>query len=80
MSTEFPNGVQWYTTAEFRLTVHFPEDKVKCRYCEFCRSEGELKRFWCRLANNMLYAPDVPGLPEWCPIGLTGEWTVPEGG
>lgn len=80
MASEFPNGVAYFTMAEIRLDLSFPEDKVKCHYCPFCRSEGDLNRFWCRLTNNMIYNPFAPALPEFCPAELTGEirGTVPK--
>lgn len=75
MAEEFKCGVAYFTNATATLTVHFPEDKVNCHYCPFCRSEGDLKRFWCRLTSNMIYNPFFPGLPEGCPFELTGEIT-----
>lgn len=73
MSSEFPRGVTYFTEGVLSLKVYFPENKVKCHYCPFCRSEGDLKRFWCRLTNDMIYVPFAPELPEFCPIELTGE-------
>lgn len=66
MSQEFPNGVSYFTDGEISLTVHFPEDKVKCHYCPFCRSENDLNRYWCRLTNKMIYNPYTLGLPDGC--------------
>ena len=37
-------------------------------YCPFCRAEKELGRYWCRLTNDMLYCPEMKGLPECCPL------------
>ena len=73
MTNDFKSGVPYFTMAEIRVEVAFPEDKVKCRYCPFCRSESDLGRFWCRIMNIMLYNPDYPELPEGCPPTLTGE-------
>ena len=80
MTNDFKSGVPYFTMAEIRVEVAFPEDKVKCRYCPFCRSESDLGRFWCRITNMMLYNPDYPELPEGCPAKLTGEihGTVPK--
>lgn len=75
MASDFPQGVTYFTNGEIRLVVHFPENKVMCRYCPFCRSEGDLGRFWCRLNNNMIYNPNVPELPEHCLVEITGEIT-----
>lgn len=64
---EFDRGVTYFTTGTACFKVHFPEDKVLCRYCQFCRSEETLKRFWCRLTNEMIYNP-YAGLGQKCPI------------
>ncbi|MFR2018942.1 MAG: hypothetical protein ACLS27_10020 [Eubacterium sp.] len=69
--TRVPNRVSYFTDGEISLTVHFPEDKVKCHYCPFCRSESDLNRYWCRLTNKMIYNPYILGLPDSCPIEFT---------
>ena len=63
----FDNGVSFYTKGIIRLSVNFPENEVKCQYCKFCRPEGELKRFWCRLTNEMIINPYY-GIGKECPI------------
>ena len=73
MANEFKNGVLWFTKGTANIQVNFPEDKVMCQYCPFCRSENDLKRFWCRLTNTMIYNPFIPELPENCPVEFTGE-------
>lgn len=63
----FKDGVRYYTTGKAIVPVHFPEDQVICRWCPFCRSEQDLNRYWCRLTNSMIYAPNECILPD-CPI------------
>ena len=77
---DFESGIQWFTKGTVK--VYFPEDKIKCQYCQFCRAESELKRFWCRLAGQMIYNPFCAERPEYCPIEITGEivGTRKEGG
>jgi hypothetical protein len=53
--------------------VYFPENKIKCQHCIFCRADGNLSRFWCALNNTQIYNPFIDGLPDICPIKLTGE-------
>lgn len=65
----FDKGVKWYTSGIAHVSVHFPEDAVCCKYCSFCRAESELGRYWCRLLNSMVYAPNS-GVLENCPIVL----------
>lgn len=70
--SDFKDGVQWFTVGEAHFNVFFPEDKIRCQYCPFCRSESDLNRFWCRLTNSMIYNPYLDP-PDTCPIEFTGE-------
>lgn len=67
----FPGGISYYTEGIAYIPVYFPEDKVKCQYCPFCRSEKELERWWCRLNNEMLYDP-FSGIGDKCPMVFGG--------
>ncbi len=69
----FDRGVSYYTKGQAVIHINFPENDVCCRWCPFCRSEGDLKRYWCRLTNAMLYNPEYPQLPEECPIKFKEE-------
>lgn len=66
----FEKGVSYYTRGIAYVTVSFPEDAVCCGYCSFCRPEPELKRFWCRLTNEMLINPFAPERGTRCPVVL----------
>ena len=66
--SKFENGVSFYTKAKINKTVAFPENEVCCQYCEFCRAEKEIGRYWCRLTNDMLYNPQARVLPRNCPL------------
>ena len=65
---QFESGIGYYTKMRADSMVAFPEDCVCCRYCAFGRAEKELGRYWCRLTNDMLYCPEMKGLPEGCPL------------
>jgi len=73
MSKDFSRGVTYFVKGIAHVAVSFPEGVIKCHYCPYCRPEKDLERFWCRLTNTMLYNPFVEGLPEGCPIEITGE-------
>lgn len=70
MTGKFENGVSYFTKGVAEITVNFPEDFVSCQFCPFCRGESDLKRYWCRLTNNMIYSPFGVGLPDGCPIEI----------
>lgn len=70
---QFENGVKWFVKGKACIDIFFPEGEIRCQYCPFCRAENDLKRFWCRLTNAMIYNPFTPELPEICPIEFTGE-------
>lgn len=65
---KFENGVGWYTHAKIGTIINFPEDNICCQYCQFCRAEKELGRYWCRLTNDMIYCPESRVLPDTCPL------------
>lgn len=67
------NGVDYYLIGKIETEVYFPDGEQKCQYCKFCRAEGDLKRFWCRMTDKMIYNPFAVGLPEFCPAQITGE-------
>lgn len=72
MKQEFESGVRYYTTGIAQVKINFPEGEVCCRWCPFCRSEESLKRYWCRLTNEMIYNP-YAGIGECCPVEFEGK-------
>ena len=64
----FDKGIAYYTEGEAKIKIYFPEDVVCCHYCPHCRCEQELKRYWCRLTNEMIYDPFSPYRGKKCPI------------
>lgn len=71
MADNFKNGVRWYT--RFTVDVFFPENKVSCRNCIFLCNDYGLNRCRCRMTERIVYAPDYPELPDFCPLQTTGE-------
>ena len=69
----FDSGVSFYSMGRAVINIAFPEDDICCARCPFCRSETDLKRYWCRLTNKMLYNPFPEGLPDGCPIIIEEE-------
>lgn len=67
--SRFERGILYYTSGTAHIRVHFPEDRVCCRYCPYCRPEAEMNRYWCRLTNEMIYSIDN-GVGANCPIEL----------
>lgn len=72
MAGKFENGVKYYTPGIVKLKIHFPENEISCNWCPFCRAEDALKRYWCRLTNEMIYNP-YSGLADGCPIRFKEE-------
>ena len=64
----FDKGISFYTKGKAIIDVSFPEDYICCQYCKFCRTESDLKRFWCRLTGEMIYDPFGPHRGYDCPI------------
>ena len=66
MINEFEGGVKYYTFGTIKMEIGFPEDKICCRWCRFCRDEKTVDRHWCRLTNDILYNISLRG--DKCPI------------
>lgn len=67
----FRKGVSYYTTGRVNVTVHFPEDKVKCFHC-WMRYKDSTDRQMCRLLNREIYYINE-GIHEDCPLYFEGE-------
>ena len=72
MKGGFESGVRFYTTGVAQVKISFPEGETSCNWCPFCRAEESLRRYWCRLTNEMLYNP-YAGRGENCPVRLEQE-------
>lgn len=65
----FLREIRYYTRGIARVGVSFPENRVVCEYCRFCRADAAFGRAWCQLTGDMLYMPkDTRG--EDCPIEI----------
>ena len=63
----FEDGVTYYTRGRAEFNVFFPEDKVVCKWCRFCRHDNGEERHVCRLTNEILYEVNKTRGRE-CPI------------
>lgn len=59
--------VDYYTRCSAVVTVHFPEDKVRCQWCPFCRNEDSLKRWKCLITGEYIVYP-FSGVGNQCPL------------
>lgn len=60
-------GVTYYTTGTLNMPVSFPEDKLVCQWCLFCRGEDSLKRCKCICTGELLPYP-LTSRGNMCPI------------
>lgn len=60
-------SVSYYTTGTVIMPVSFPEDKVRCSLCFFCKHEEAFKRYSCRVTGELLMYP-FQGIGKNCPI------------
>ena len=66
------NGVSYYTTGSAHITVHFPEDQVKCQWCEYLKNEQYANRNSCRLTGEKLLHI-FEGVGHCCPLEFESE-------
>ena len=71
----FDKGVNSYTIAECTISVSFPEDEVKCKWCPFIRHYDGLNRDKCSLTDDILFSLELRGIN--CPLTILN--TVLEG-
>lgn len=64
----FDKGVTSYTFAECTITVSFPEEEVKCKWCAFVRHYDGLNRDRCDLTHDILYSTELIG--HNCPLTI----------
>lgn len=60
-------GVTSYATLVAIVPIHFPDGKIVCSGCRFCRSDEALKRYRCLLTDDILYHP-ITEIGDHCPI------------
>lgn len=61
------NGILKYTKGVAVVPVFFPENKVSCQYCPFCKYEDRYYRYSCRLTTEWLLDFKL-GVGEQCPL------------
>lgn len=66
------SGVLYYTKAKGEVEVNFPEDKVVCQWCPYCRNEDSLRRWKCLLTGEYLVYPFV-SIGNECPLVVEGK-------
>ena len=67
----FDKGILWYTKATCNITVAFPEDDVKCKWCPHLRADESNDRHFCRLTGGIVYSKEI--LADDCPLEFSGE-------
>lgn len=65
--TVFRNGVSYYTHGTLFIDVSFPEDKVCCAQCDFCKQKYGMQVFQCFLTQEPILQPEK-GIGNQCPI------------
>lgn len=64
----FDKGVTSYTYAETTITVSFPEEEVKCKWCPFLKHYDSIDRDKCGLTEDILYSRELIG--HNCPLTI----------
>lgn len=64
----FDKGVTSYTFADVTITVCFPEDEVKCKWCRFLRHYDGIDRDKCGLTEDIIFTREFVG--QNCPLTI----------
>ena len=73
---KFDKGVGSYTFAECTISVSFPEDDVKCKWCPFLRHYDSIDRDKCSLTEDILFSREIIG--HNCPLTILNQVNVEE--
>ena len=66
----FDRGISYYTKGTAHINIYFPEDEVKCKYCQYLRYiEGIGHRY--KLTEDIVYSIETRN--DGCPIIFEGE-------
>lgn len=69
----YKNTVSYYTKGIASIVVSFPEDQVKCQYCQrYLKYEEYAKRYTCRITDERLLHP-FEGVGFECPLEFENE-------
>lgn len=64
------DGVQWYTQTTIAFDEYFPEGRVCCRVCRFCRYDKNFGAFSCMITNECLERENLDGRGKDCRVQL----------
>ena len=64
---KYDNGISSYTEMNLDISVYFPEDEVKCKWCPFMRSD-RMDRERCFITEEVLISRELIGRN--CPLRL----------
>jgi len=67
----FDKGVTSYTFADATVTVCFPEDEVKCKWCKFLRHYDGIDRDKCALTEDIIFTREFVG--QNCPLTIINQ-------
>ena len=56
MTSDFKNGISYYTVGRAIIEVGFPENRVCCEYCDRLIADS-LRRPMCSLTRKLIFAP-----------------------
>lgn len=62
---KYDSGVPYYTKGVAHISVFFPTDDIKCKYCPWCYADS-IGRPKCRLTGSMLFGLET--IADDCPI------------
>ena len=63
-------GVDWYAETAICFTEYFPEGRVCCRVCRFCRHNQSFGTYSCLLTEEYLEKSDLDSRGRQCPAVL----------
>lgn len=69
MAKPTSKAVTWYAHGYMHFECSFPNGKLSCNCCDFCRSENSGQRCRCMQTGEILYAPTLD-IGRKCPLKI----------
>lgn len=62
------DAVEFYAHCKIKMNVYFPNGKIDCRHCSFCRHREAFGLFQCSLTDEYIEKVQLDERGNHCPV------------
>ena len=67
---EHDQAVEFYTSGEVKLQVHYPHGRADCRHCRFIRHREAFGLYQCVLTEELIEKYELDKRGDMCPVEI----------